>query len=278
MKHILSDTHPDAEAVLLRLYRETPAWRKWQLVMQHNELMQGLMTQGLKQRDPGASDENIKQWLLEMILGKELTDKLYLAAPDHIGGPRLNEITFALKEFADALDQLSIPYFIGGSLASSIHGANRSTFDADVVVDLKTEHVEPLAAMLGSAYYADPNMMRDAIRRRSSFNLIHYPTSLKIDVFIPQDRAFNQRQFERRVKEAVNPQDDDKVEMYIASPEDIILAKLEWYRKGNEVSDRQWIDLMSVVKTQQQRLDIDYMKQMAAEIGIADLLERALAE
>src|SRR5688500_19761030 len=106
MTHYLSDTHPDAEAVLLRLYRETPAWRKWKLVMQHNELMQGLMTQGLRQRNPDASDQQINRWLLEMILGEELTDTLYRVAPDRIGEPRLNEITIALKQFVYALDQL----------------------------------------------------------------------------------------------------------------------------------------------------------------------------
>jgi hypothetical protein len=278
MMRPLSDTHPDAEAVLLRLTRETPVWRKWQLVMQHNELMQGLMTQGLRQRNPGASEEQIKRWLLEMILGKQLTDTIYQAAPHRVEGPRLNEITIALKQFVDVLDQLNILYFIGGSLASSVHGANRSTLDADVVVAMRSEHVEPLAAMLGSAYYADPNMMRDALQRRSSFHLIHYPTGLKIDVFIPKDRVFDQQQFERRVKEAINPLDEDQAEMYVASPEDIVLAKLEWYRKGNEVSERQWIDLMSVVGVQGQRLDVGYMRQMAAEIGVSDLLERALAE
>src|SRR5690349_19318700 len=95
----LSDTHPDAKAVLLRLTRETPAWRKWQLIMQHNELMQGLMTQGLRRRNPEASEQEIRRGLYELILGKELTDKLYQAAPDRIMEPRLNEITFALKQF-----------------------------------------------------------------------------------------------------------------------------------------------------------------------------------
>jgi hypothetical protein len=274
----LSDTHPDAEAVLLRLSRETPAWRKWQLIMQHNELMQGLMTQGLRKRNPEASDEEIRRGLYELILGKVLTDKFYEAAPDRIREPRLNEITSALKRFVDVVDQLGIPYFIGGSLASSLHGIRRSTLDADVVVAMNREHAPELTRMLGSDFYADENMMQDAIRRKSTFNLIHYPTGLKIDVFIPQNRAFDQHQFERRVKDIINPQDEDQVEMYVASPEDIVLAKLEWYRKGNEVSERQWNDLMSVIKAHNQRLDAAYMRQMATEIGVADLLERALAE
>lgn len=79
----------------------------------------------------------------------------------------------------DALDALGVPYAIGGSLASAVHGVMRATMDADLVADLRMEHAEPLARALGDAFYADVEMIRGAVRRHGSFNLIHMETAFK---------------------------------------------------------------------------------------------------
>jgi hypothetical protein len=277
MSRTLSDTHPNAEAVLLHLYRETPAWRKWQIAAQLNELGQSLMLQGLRERYAEASEDEIQRLLAEMVLGSELTERVY-ATGRQVGEIRLNELFVVLGIVVEILERLGIPYFVGGSVASMAHGAQRLTLDADVVADIQGKHVEALVETLSDHFYTDSDMIYDAIKYRSSLNFIHYQTMLKIDIFIPQQRAFEAHQFQRRMLRPLEVGNGERIEVFVASPEDIILAKLEWYRKGNEVSDRQWIDLMSVVKTQRQRLDVNYMKQMAAEIGVADLLERALAE
>ncbi len=83
-----------------------------------------------------------------------------------------------------ALDRLGIPYYIGGSLASGVHGTYRAPADADIVADLREDQVDRLAGMLSDQFYADPEMMRDAIQRRASFNLLHLGTGFKVDVFI----------------------------------------------------------------------------------------------
>lgn len=174
------------------------------------------------------------------------------------------------------LNRLGVKYCVGGSIASSAHGIARTTFDADVIADLKIDHVEALVTALGDRFYADAEMIRDAIARRATFNLIHYETGLKVDIFIPKNRAFDRMQLERRVERTFEQAPGEPI--YLASPEDTVLAKLEWYRAGNEVSERQWEDIQSVLRTQRGRLDIDYLREWSGELGVSDLLERALAE
>jgi hypothetical protein len=99
---------------------------------------------------------------------------------------------------ADALEALGVPYAIGGSFASSLHGVIRATMDADLVADLRIEQVAPLAQALGDAFYADEEMMRNAVRQHSSFNLIHLETMFKVDVFVAKPRAFDRSQLARR--------------------------------------------------------------------------------
>ena len=176
----------------------------------------------------------------------------------------------------DALDALGVPYAIGGSFASALHGVMRATMDADLVADLRLEHVEPLAQALGDVFYADAEMMRDAIRRHGSFNLIHLDTTFKVDVFVAKPRAFDRSQLARRQLHLLS--EDPERHAYITSAEDIILSKLEWYRMGGEISDRQWRDVLGVLKVQGDRLDRDYLRRMAVELGVTDLLEKVFEE
>lgn len=184
----------------------------------------------------------------------------------------VNVLMLVVKIF----DSLQIPYFIGGSMASAFHGVARSTLDADLVVDLQMMHVEKLVKTLGDDFYADEELIRDAIHHQSSFNLIHLATMFKVDVFIRKDRPFDTVQFQRRVGQilATNPEQT----AFVTTSEDIILAKLDWFRQGNEISDRQWRDILGVLKVQAGRLNFDYLRLWAQELNVADLLQRALKE
>ncbi len=185
------------------------------------------------------------------------------------------EILAAITPVVEALEQLGVAYHIGGSVASSIHGIIRATIDADLVADLRLEDVRLLVKQLEPNYYIDADAVTDAIKRRSSFNAIHLDTMLKVDVFIPKTRLFDQEEL-RRVRlevlvEGTRP-------FYTASPEGTILNKLEWYRMGGEVSDRQWNDILGVLKVQGTALDLTYLRRWATNLKVANLLERALMD
>lgn len=176
----------------------------------------------------------------------------------------------------ETLEHLEVAYFVGGSFASTVHGEVRATLDSDLVADLRPEHVEPLAEALGADFYLDEDMVREAIHRRSSFNLIHRTTAFKVDVFIPKRRAYDREQMRRRTFHRMPT--EPKRGVYVATAEDIILAKLEWYRRGGGISERQWRDVLGVMKVQSDRLDWAYLQRWAVELGVADLLREAQAQ
>jgi len=178
-------------------------------------------------------------------------------------------------EVTRVLEELGIPYLIGGSVASSIHGFPRSTQDSDLVADLRPQHVLPLSAALSPDFYIESERVSDAIRRRASFNLIHHRTGLKIDVFVLPDGPLARQEMARCARISPLP---GLAPIPIASPEDTVLQKLHWYRLGHGVSDRQWNDVLGVLKVQGKRLDLEYLRKWAIHTGIDDLLRQAFED
>jgi hypothetical protein len=176
----------------------------------------------------------------------------------------------------EALDDLGVPYLIGGSLASAVYGVPRATMDADLVADLRMEHAEPLARALGNAFYVDAGSIRDAIGHYGSFNVIHFETMFKVDIFVPKRRPFDAEQLARR--RAVVVATDPERTAYFACAEDSILTKLEWYHVGGGVSERQWRDVLGMLKAQGALLDLAYLGRWSTALDVADLLGRALRE
>ncbi len=176
----------------------------------------------------------------------------------------------------DVLEQLGVPYLIGGSLASTLYGMIRTTQDSDIVAEMRPEHVKPFAASLQHEFFIDEELITESIQRNSSFNIIHRDTMFKVDVFIPRPRPFVKSQLARAQRQSFSLETVRSANF--ASPEDTILAKLEWYRMGGEVSDRQWRDVLGVLKTRAGELDLAYLRKWAIELKISDLLERVLKE
>jgi hypothetical protein len=184
------------------------------------------------------------------------------------------ELRAALDPVLAALRALGVRHYVGGSIASSAHGVARAGIDADVVAELHAEHQAGLVAALRGAYYVAEARVPDAIARRSSF--IHLETMIKVDVFVSKDRPFDRRALERvRLEPSVPP---DVPPLPLASAEDTVLAKLEWFRHGGETSERQWTDVLGVLRAGRAALDAGYMRSGAIELGVGDLLERALRE
>jgi hypothetical protein len=186
------------------------------------------------------------------------------------------DILNALTPVTKAFDQLSIQYYIGGSVASSIYGMARATMDVDIVADIREFHIARLKQLLEEEYYIDEDMIKGAINSSSSFNLIHFETAFKIDIFIYKDEPYQRNAIERKVKDKFDEELD--FEYYFSAPEDIIIAKLQWFLQGNKVSERQWLDIIGVIKVQAQNLEISYLKSWSKKLGLYELLHKAFLE
>lgn len=171
------------------------------------------------------------------------------------------------------LDRLGVPWVLGGSLASSLMGEPRSTLDIDVAVVLSVDDGRLLADAVRSEYYVDDVMISDAVARGSSFNLIHHRTGMKLDLFALTDDPLDVRQIQRRIEVDIGVG-----RVWVGAPDDQVLRKLRWFRVGGEVSDRQWRDVISILRVQGDRIDRAVLVGVAGELGLLDLVTRAIAE
>ncbi len=187
---------------------------------------------------------------------------------------RLSDFGQALCSLSEAMGRSAIPYMIGGSLASSIHGVYRTSLGVDLVADIHPGQIARFMRELGGEFYADAGMMRDAVESGRSFNLIHFASSFKFDIFPLSSDAFQQSQFSRREMKDI-ALGGVTIALPVATAEDTLLMKLAWYRAGGEVSERQWND-GGVVAVQGERLDREYLATWGAYLKVADLAEAAL--
>ncbi len=187
------------------------------------------------------------------------------------------DILRALAPVVAVLERLGVPYRLGGSLVTLAHGLPRATVDADVVAELRDEHAAVLAGALGQDFYLDEGAVREAIRRRSSFNAIHLATMIKVDLFVPPDAQFDRSEQARARPHSFEVEGGLRT-FVVESPEDHVLRKLRWYRDGNEVAAQQWRDVVGVLQVQAGNLDDRYLDEWAERLGVADLLAEARRE
>ena len=183
------------------------------------------------------------------------------------------EVTFRVTQ---VFEKLNIPYLISGSLASTLYGMVRTTQDSDIVAEMQIEHLRPFVSALQEEFYLDDEMITEAIQHHSSFNIIHRETMFKVDIFIPLSRPFLQSQLARAQRQTFLF--EKEISAKFSSPEDTILAKVEWYRLGGDTSERQWRDILGVLKTRSNGLDLGYLRKWAKELKVDDILECALKE
>ena len=174
------------------------------------------------------------------------------------------------------LDRLRISYVLGGSLASSIWGVPRSTNDADVMVLPFPGREEQFAASFPPDFYLSLAGMRDANLKRRSFNIINTSTGFKTDIFVASAKKLDDLAFRRRVTRKVPALGEAMVN--VLSAEDVVIRKLDWYRQGGETSERQWLDVAGVLQANLPDMDRDYLRKESCDLGIADLLQRAIDE
>jgi hypothetical protein len=189
----------------------------------------------------------------------------------------LAEPAVVVAALVRVFDALEIRYVVGGSFASSIYGIPRATQDVDLVADIRFAQVDPLVEALAKEFYVDADMISDAVRQRASFNVFHLATMFKADVFIRQGDSWSHEEMARaRTEELDVP--EGKVAVRFASPEDTLLHKLVWYKLGNQVSDRQWGDVLGLLEVQGAALDQQYLDHWAPALDVMELLVRARGE
>lgn len=266
-----NDTSPEAEAVLIEVFRRLTPATKWRQLGQMYRDARALHAMGMRYFNPTISPREITEAWIETTLGIHLPFQL----PDHVWSPSMHTLT-EFTEVARILDQTGIVYVLGGSMASSLFGVSRHTNDADVMVEPFPGKERELIEALGPDYYLSEVAIRQAHRAKSSFNLINTRTGFKVDVFIRAEGAFEQSAMARRIRLGV--EDPSAPPISVLSPEDIVLFKLRWYRLGNEVSEQQWKDLVNVLKVRRASLDRSYLTQWGKALGVEDLLLRAWSE
>ena len=176
----------------------------------------------------------------------------------------------------DILEDLGTRYHLGGSFASAIHGVPRQTLDADIVVDLDAAAAVRLVERLKSDFYVDSEVAADAVSRRGSFNAIHFASGFKVDFFVKGGGDFDQAELDR--SELCQIVENPPRSVYVKTPEDTVLRKLQWYTAGGSVSDRQWRDVLGVIMTAGEDIDRDYLRGWADRLGLGEELSRAMSE
>lgn len=192
-----------------------------------------------------------------------------------VGVDELDPLDLAVT-VAESLERVGVRYILGGSLASTALGEPRATMDVDLVADLRPDTIEPWLTDLGDAFAADRAWIEDEVARRGSFQLIHRPTMTRVDVFVPEWTGVHLWKWQNRRRLVLDPESGRGLD--VTAPEGIVIQKLMWFRSGGEVSDRQWRDVVGVLKTQSAELDRSQLEDWASRLDLVDLLDRACAE
>lgn len=186
----------------------------------------------------------------------------------------MKTLTEALEFVLAKLDRLEIPYEVGGSVASSAHGIPRTTMDVDLIVDFAPDKIEQFVNEVRDEFYADTAQMREAFKAGRATNLIHLTGGWKFDLFPLRVDEYSQVEFARRALREVQPNSGTGIECSVSSMEDTLLRKLEWFRAGGEISERQWTDVVGMWKAGGSQADTEYLRHWAERLGVRDLLEK----
>lgn len=186
----------------------------------------------------------------------------------------LDAIDVALA-VASAVESVGGAYFVGGSVASSLQGEPRATNDIDVVVELPLARLQDFVDALGPDFEVDLDMLRDALLHGRTCNIFFLPSVMKVDIFAVGSTPFDEAEFARRRPVVVRPTGETLV---VKTPEDTVLRKLLWYRAGGGVSDRQWRDVVEVLRVSGPAMGAAYLSSWAQRLGIDSLLSRARKE
>ena len=185
----------------------------------------------------------------------------------------MNPASRAFAHLRSAMEQSGVRYAIGGSWASTAFGEARFTNDVDIVADFTPQSLDEFLSHLPVTFYVDSGEARNALRLGSPFNVIYMPIAFKFDFFPARAFPLGLQELDRAVLLPGSGLSD--IPTPFVTPEDILLAKLHWFHAGGEVSDVQWRDVQGIIRSETGILDLNYLEQNAAKLGIAALLKKA---
>ena len=268
---MLTDTPVEVAEQQAAIYRALPLARKLAIIDSLYRSGRELADTGLRLRKPGATTRECLENWVRLTIPAEHVEQLLEVVVDSPESA-LQEV----RHLARKLSAMQAEIVIGGSVAGSMYSSPRHTHDADISLEPFPSREETLVRLLEDDYVVSLAAVKSAVERRSTFNVIRKETSFKIDVFIQGNRPFdNASRARRRALPGDFPGD---AVVYVHSPEDVVLQKLAWYRLGNEISDRQWADVLGILRTQRGQLDGEYMTHWVSELKVGDLLRRARCE
>ena len=170
-----------------------------------------------------------------------------------------------LKKISSCFNVLGISYIVTGSIASIAYGESRFTNDIDVVADIKTEHIPGLLKHFPeNEYYIDGDSIKNAIYREFQFNIIHPTSGLKVDVIIKKSSQFDNSRFER-----IHRFQFDDIDVNFASPEDVIIKKMDFYKLGG--SEKHLRDIMSIIKISKESINFNYIKEWVTVLSLDEI-------
>jgi hypothetical protein len=264
---LATDTPLELEAVQLELVKQASPARRFELMSSFSSTLRKASLKNLERRfsEPGQAK---LEWV-RLHYGEKWAH--HLQGKLGISRSTVNETKEALQPLIAVFRGLSIPYRVVGSVASSAQGMMRATLDIDMVAALDERHLAQLSDQLKSQYHIDKELAGEAVKRGSSFNIIHIETMIKVDIFILGKRPYDLISFARERLEVL----DDLV-LSFKTPEDVVLGKLEWFVQSDKTSERQWGDILGLLKVQGSSLDFEYVRRWAKELGVDELLGQAL--
>jgi hypothetical protein len=272
-----ADTSIDAELWQFEQFRQLSAGQK--LLYLKRIIQRGikLVCWGINQQSPHCDNLTFKQMYVLKRWGAILAtyiDHHLLDAREQL---MIEDPIAIAYKIIDKLNFLNIPYYIGGSVASSLQGEVRFTEDIDLVIYLESSQVEIFIQTFSADFYVSDIAVKDAIRGiSSSFNLIDFQSLEKADIFISRNDDFSISRMNRR--QLYIPEDKSERAFYISTPEDTILQKLVWMKISQNESQKQWRDILGVIKIQQERLDLAYLEQWSAYLHVSEQLRQAMQE
>ncbi len=270
------DTTPEVERLQIARIRSFSPARKFASVRSWTYTLTSANLHAMRSGAPESNERDIAVRFVTREYGKALATDFQTAVEQRPAWTiQEHDLPVAMIPIIEVFECLGIPYYLSGSIACSVYGLPRGAQDIDVVADIQAKQISPLVKHLQGAYTINAQALRDAIAQRNAFSLLHLSSLIKVDVMLPRGTPFDslvsQRAQQLSLIEAYQP-------IWIASPEDVVLMGLEWYRECGATADDQWNDLLGVVKVQAPTLDLTYLCHVALTLNVSGLLEQALID